>query len=80
MFRLTHTSAAVAARVGLGARTPTPERSYSDSGIRVPQLASFRLPEIKNEPTRDYVPGSAEQEQLMAAVEELGSTTHHIPL
>ncbi|KAJ2034673.1 1-pyrroline-5-carboxylate dehydrogenase [Coemansia sp. RSA 2337] len=80
MFRLTHTSAAVAARVGLGARTPTPERSYSDSGIRVPQLATFRLPEIKNEPTRDYVPGSAEQEQLMAAVEELGSKTHHIPL
>ncbi|KAI7833682.1 1-pyrroline-5-carboxylate dehydrogenase [Kickxella alabastrina] len=50
------------------------------SGIRVPQLATFRLPEIKNEPTKDYTPGSAEQEQLMAAVAELSSKTHHIPL
>ncbi|KAJ2231034.1 1-pyrroline-5-carboxylate dehydrogenase [Coemansia sp. RSA 1722] len=54
-------------------------RAYS-SGIRVPQLATFKLPEIKNEPTNDYKPGSPEQEQLMAAVQELGSKPHHIPL
>ncbi|KAJ2787405.1 1-pyrroline-5-carboxylate dehydrogenase [Coemansia interrupta] len=55
------------------------KRSYS-SAIRVPQLATFKLPEIKNEPTRDYAPGSAEQEQLLAAVADLGATEHHIPL
>ncbi|KAJ2725574.1 1-pyrroline-5-carboxylate dehydrogenase [Coemansia sp. Benny D115] len=55
-------------------------RSYASSGIRVPQLATFRLPEIKNEPTKDYRPGSLEQEQLMAAVSELSSQKHHIPL
>ncbi|KAJ1725054.1 1-pyrroline-5-carboxylate dehydrogenase [Coemansia erecta] len=55
------------------------KRNYS-SAIRVPQLATFKLPEIKNEPTRDYAPGSAEQEQLLAAVADLGATEHHIPL
>ncbi|KAJ2157495.1 1-pyrroline-5-carboxylate dehydrogenase [Coemansia sp. RSA 552] len=63
-------SAAQAARLGA--------RAYS--GVRVPQLATFQLPEIKNEPTMDYAPGSAEREKLMAAVEEMGSKTHHVPL
>ncbi|KAI9503771.1 1-pyrroline-5-carboxylate dehydrogenase [Coemansia spiralis] len=52
----------------------------ASAGVRVPQLATFKLPEIKNEPTRDYVPGSAEQEQLMATVAEVGSKQHHVPL
>ncbi|KAJ1728045.1 1-pyrroline-5-carboxylate dehydrogenase [Coemansia biformis] len=67
----------VAARAGLRtySTSPTPR-----SGVRVPNLATFKLPEITNEPTRDYKPGSPEQEQLLAAVAELGSQTHHIPL
>ncbi|KAJ2000975.1 1-pyrroline-5-carboxylate dehydrogenase [Coemansia thaxteri] len=80
MLRPLQTSAVRAARLGLSARSASPEKHYSSSGIRVPQLATFKLPEIQNEPTRDYLPGSAEQAQLMAAVEELGSKTHHIPL
>ncbi|KAJ2709901.1 1-pyrroline-5-carboxylate dehydrogenase, partial [Coemansia spiralis] len=77
MLRINHTAAAVAARAG--------PRTYSTSpavgsGVRVPNLATFRLPEIANEPTRDYKPGSAEQEQLMATVAEMGSKTHHVPL
>ncbi|KAJ1902928.1 1-pyrroline-5-carboxylate dehydrogenase [Coemansia sp. IMI 209127] len=52
----------------------------SASGVRVPQIGTFRLPDITNEPTNDYAPGSVEQEQLLAAVEEMGSKKHHIPL
>ncbi|KAJ1955020.1 1-pyrroline-5-carboxylate dehydrogenase [Linderina pennispora] len=59
--------------------TKSLRRAYH-SGIRVPQLATFKLPEIANEPTLNYPPGSREQEELMAAVEELGSKTHHVPL
>ncbi|KAJ2617464.1 1-pyrroline-5-carboxylate dehydrogenase [Coemansia sp. RSA 1365] len=72
MFHLNRTRAATAVRSGL--------RAYSNSSVRVPQLATFKLPEIKNEPTCDYTPGSAEQEELMAAVADLGSKTHHVPL
>ncbi|KAJ2806410.1 1-pyrroline-5-carboxylate dehydrogenase [Coemansia guatemalensis] len=72
MFHLNSTRAATAVRSKL--------RAYSTSPVRVPQLATFKLPDIKNEPTRDYKPGSAEQEELMAAVADLGSKTHHVPL
>lgn len=58
----------------------TPVRGISTQGIRVPQLASFKLPDIKNEPTKDYAPGSKEQEELMAAVADMGSKTYHVPL
>ncbi|KAJ2365552.1 1-pyrroline-5-carboxylate dehydrogenase [Coemansia sp. RSA 2610] len=77
MLSLNRTSTIKAACAGLRAYSASPAVR---SGVRVPQLAAFRLPEIKNEPTKDYAPGSAEREQLMAAVEEMGSKTHHVPL
>ncbi|KAJ2385745.1 1-pyrroline-5-carboxylate dehydrogenase, partial [Coemansia sp. RSA 2559] len=52
----------------------------SASGVRVPQIGTFKLPDITNEPTNDYAPGSVEQEQLLAAVEEMSSKKHHVPL
>ncbi|KAJ2777359.1 1-pyrroline-5-carboxylate dehydrogenase [Coemansia javaensis] len=72
MLRAANAHAAHAARAA--------SRAYSGSAVRVPQLATFRLPEIANEPTRDYAPGSAEREQLLAAVAEMQSQTRHIPL
>ncbi|KAF9000245.1 delta-1-pyrroline-5-carboxylate dehydrogenase [Cyathus striatus] len=36
-----------------------------------PQLATFKVPEIKNEPMRSYAPGSAERKALQAAITEM---------
>ncbi|KAJ2657165.1 1-pyrroline-5-carboxylate dehydrogenase [Coemansia sp. RSA 1200] len=54
--------------------------SRAAAGIRVPQIGTFRLPDIKNEPTKDYAAGSTERQQLMAAVKEMSSKKHHVPL
>ncbi|KAJ2769924.1 1-pyrroline-5-carboxylate dehydrogenase, partial [Coemansia nantahalensis] len=70
-------AAAAATRAGVRTYSASPALR---SGVRVPNLATFKLPEIGNEPTRDYRPGSAEQEQLMAEVAEMGSKTHAVPL
>ncbi|KAJ1964288.1 1-pyrroline-5-carboxylate dehydrogenase [Dipsacomyces acuminosporus] len=78
MLRLNNNSITKAARSGLRAYSASPLVRSGD--VRVPQLASFRLPEINNEPTRDYKPGTAEYEQLMATVNDMSSKTHHVPL
>ncbi|KAJ2133314.1 1-pyrroline-5-carboxylate dehydrogenase [Coemansia sp. RSA 1807] len=78
MLRLNRTCAIKAACTSLRSYSASP--IVRSSGVRVPQLATFRLPEIKNEPTLDYVPGSLEQEQLMATVAEMSTKTYHVPL
>jgi 1-pyrroline-5-carboxylate dehydrogenase len=40
----------------------------------------FRAPEPRNEPVKDYAPGSAEREQLRAKLAELSGQTIDIPL
>ena len=40
----------------------------------------FRLPEPRNEPVRDYAPGSPERAALKARLDELAGTTAEIPM
>ncbi|KAH6578593.1 hypothetical protein BASA60_003559 [Batrachochytrium salamandrivorans] len=43
----------------------------------VPQLGSFCLPSIENEPMLNYAPGSSERMQLQAALADLRAPTEH---
>ncbi|KAF8967441.1 delta-1-pyrroline-5-carboxylate dehydrogenase [Flammula alnicola] len=39
--------------------------------MATPQLASFRVPDITNEPMKAYAPGSAERQELIAAIAQM---------
>ncbi|RDB20073.1 Delta-1-pyrroline-5-carboxylate dehydrogenase [Hypsizygus marmoreus] len=44
--------------------------------MTTPQLASFKIPAIENEPMRSYAPGSAERKALVAAITQM---EHELP-
>jgi 1-pyrroline-5-carboxylate dehydrogenase len=48
-----------------------PRRSYRGSTPRMSQLASFKAPNITNEPNKHYTKGSSDRESLVAAVAAL---------
>ena len=42
--------------------------------------ASTSTPQPRNEPVRDYAPGSPERASLQAALAELGGVHHELPV
>ena len=46
-----------------------------NSSVNGPQLGSFKIPAVSNEPMKNYGPGSPERTALMAALKEARSAS-----
>lgn len=61
-----------------GARAARVARAYSTIGT--PGNGYFAIPEIKNEPVRDFEPGSADRQGVLASLKAIKGSVHEIPV